>query len=143
MSVALLFGTMWLGQIATTITTGAVSDELASLGLSTNPVYALDLAFALPLLAVAGILLLRRYQRSGELALVSVGWVALMGLGVLAIFGFDAAVGVPVPMAVAGAIAVITFTSGALTVLGVRPDLQRTTSTQRSRLGAAGSFHSS
>ena len=55
---------------------------------------------------------------------MAVGWVALMGLGVLAIFAFDAAVGEPVPVAVAGGIAIITFIAASLTVLGVRPDPQ-------------------
>src|SRR5687768_2698160 len=44
LAVSALFGVMWLRQIADAITTGEVSAELADLGLSTNPVYTLDLA---------------------------------------------------------------------------------------------------
>ena len=121
LAVSALFGMMWFGQIADAITTGQASAELAGLGLSTNPVYTLDLAFALPFLALTGILLLRRWQRAGELGLIAVAWVGLMGLGVLAIFAFDALVGVPVPIGIAGVIAVIAAAGIVLAVYAVIP----------------------
>jgi len=129
-AVAALFGVMWLSQIADVIVSGEPTAELAGLGLFTNPVYTLDLAFALPLLAVAGVLLIRGWWRAADLALVAVGWVALMGLGVLAIFGFDAAAGVPVPIAVAGVIGAITAAGTVLAILGLMP-------TRRGPAGAA------
>ena len=119
LAVAVLFGMMWLSQIAIAIATGKPTDELSSLGLSSNPVYTLDLAFALPLLVIAGIQLLRRWPRAPELGLVAVGWVALMGLGVLAIFAFDAASGAAVPIPVVVVIGVITGVATVLSTLGL------------------------
>lgn len=120
-AVSALFAVMWLRQIADVILTGEPTAELAGLGLSTNPVYTLDLAFALPLLAAAGVLLWRRWRGAADLGLVAVGWVALMGLGVLAIFAFDASAGVAVPLAVAAAIGLITAAGIVLAVLGLTP----------------------
>jgi hypothetical protein len=114
-----LFGLMWLSQIALAISTGRPTDELSKLGLTSNPVYTLDLAFALPLLAIAGVQLLRRWPRGPELGLVAVGWVGLMGLGVLAIFAFDAASGAAVSIPVVVVIGVITGVATVLTALGL------------------------
>ena len=58
--VGAMFGLLWLGQIATVATTGVLPPDLVKAGISSNPVYALDLAFFLPLCAIAGIGLLRR-----------------------------------------------------------------------------------
>ena len=44
--VATMFGLLWLGQIATVATTGSVlPSDLVKADISSNPVYALDLAF--------------------------------------------------------------------------------------------------
>ena len=80
--VAAMFALLWLGQIATTTMTGALAPDLVRAGISTNPVYALDLAFFLPLCALAGIGLLRRNGAAGY-ALPMLIWVPLMGAGVL------------------------------------------------------------
>ena len=58
--VGAMFGLLWLGQIATVSMTGVFPPDLVKAGISSNPVYALDLAFFLPLCALAGIGLLRR-----------------------------------------------------------------------------------
>jgi hypothetical protein len=108
-SIAAIFGLLWLGQIAQAITVGTVSAELRDLGLPTNPVYTLDLALALPFLVASGVALVRRSSIGQELALAALAWVVLMGLGVLAIFGFDAAAGAIVPVPVVILIAAITI----------------------------------
>ena len=63
---------MWLGQIAASIVGGEPPAALTAAGLPTNPVYALDLAFALPFLVVAGSALAMRpavgTQLGGHLA---------------------------------------------------------------------------
>jgi hypothetical protein len=120
-AVPALFGLMWLGQIAQAIASGGIPDELANLGLPTNPVYALDLALALPFLAVSGVLLMGGRPVGAALGVVALAWVALMGFGVLAIFAFDAAVGVAVPVGVVGVVVVITAVGLALTALGLTP----------------------
>jgi hypothetical protein len=108
-SIAVVFGLLWLGQIAQAIASGTVPVELRDLGLATNPVYTLDLALALPLLVVAGVALLRRSSVGQELALAALAWVVFMGLGVLAIFGFDAAAGAVVQVPILILIAAITL----------------------------------
>jgi hypothetical protein len=103
--VGAMFGLLWLGQIATASTTGILPQDLVKAGISTNPVYALDLAFFLPLCALAGIGLLRRNGASA-FAFPMLIWVALMGAGVVGGFLLMAAAGdqiaVPVVIAISG-----------------------------------------
>ena len=98
--VAVLFGLLWLGQIASTTFTGVMPPDLVRANLVTNPVYALDLAFFLPLCAVAGIGLIRR-NRSASFALPMLIWVPLTSAGILGGFVFAAAAGDEVPIVVA------------------------------------------
>ncbi len=103
--VAAMFGLLWLGQIATTSTTGVLPPDLIKAGISSNPVYALDLAFFLPLCALAGTGLLRR-NSAAAFAFPMLIWVALMGAGVVGGFLLIAAAGdqiaVPVVVGITG-----------------------------------------
>ena len=90
--VGAMFGLLWLGQIATARTTGVLPPDLVKAGISSNPVYALDLAFFLPLCAIAGIGLLRR-NGAAAFAFPMLIWVALMGAGVVGGFVLMAAAG--------------------------------------------------
>jgi hypothetical protein len=112
-AVAALFSVLWIGQIATTATTGVLAPDLARAGLSTNPVYALDLAFFLPLCAVAGIGLLRGAP-AGAYGQPMLIWVALMGAGVAGGFLFSATAGEEVPVVVALVIGGLSVASAAL-----------------------------
>jgi hypothetical protein len=100
-----MFGLLWLGQIAAASATGTAPVELAKAGLATNPVYALDLAFFLPLCALAGFGLLRR-NSAAAFAFPMLIWVALMGAGVVGGFVLIAAAGdaiaLPVVIAISG-----------------------------------------
>ena len=92
-------------------------------GLTTNPVFALDLAFFLPLCAVAGIGLLRRTGAAayGQPMLI---WVALMGAGVVGGFLFSAIAGEDVPVIVAAVISALSLASAGLAavpILGAAP----------------------
>jgi hypothetical protein len=119
--VAGMFGLLWLGQIATTTMTGTLAPDLVRAGISTNPVYALDLGFFLPLCALAGIGLLRR-NGAAEYALPMLIWVPLMGAGVLGGFLLAAAAGEDVPIAVASVIGALCVASASLAVVAiVRP----------------------
>ena len=112
-AVAALFSLLWISQIATAATTGVLAPDLIRAGLATNPVYALDLAFFLPLCAVAGIGLVRRTGAAayGQPMLI---WVALMGAGVVGGFLFSAAAGEEVPAVVPVVISALSLASGAL-----------------------------
>jgi hypothetical protein len=127
-AVAAMFGLLWLGQIAAAISTATVPPDLARAGLSTNPVYALDLAFFLPLCAVAGIGLLR-HNRAGAFALPMLVWVPLMGAGVLGGFVFAALAGDEIPTAVAAVIAALSVASAALAALAVGGSARGATAT--------------
>ncbi len=108
--VVVLFVLTWLGQIMTAITTGTLPASVSDLNLPTNAVYALDLAFALPLLAIAGAWLIRRERRGPASALAALGFTVLMGSSVVAIFAIDAAAGIaiePVPVVIFGLVTMI------------------------------------
>jgi hypothetical protein len=117
-AVAALFGLLWIGQIATATTTGSLSPDLVRAGLSTNPVYALDLAFFLPLCAVAGVGLLRR-DGAAAFALPMLIWVPLMGAGIVGGFVFAAVAGEEIPVVVAAVISALSFGSAALAVVAI------------------------
>ena len=107
--VAALFLVLWGGQIATSMLSGETSSEVALLGLTTNPVWALDLPFALPFLAFAGGMLLRGQPHAIVAALPALAFVAVMGVSILAIFAFDAVAGSRVdivPVAMVGSLVV-------------------------------------
>jgi hypothetical protein len=117
-AVAALFSLLWIGQIATATTTGVLAPDLVKAGLSTNPVYALDLGFFLPLCGVAGIGLLRR-TAIGAYGQPMLIWVALMGAGVVGGFLFSAAAGEDVPVIVAVVIGGLSVASAALASLPI------------------------
>ena len=127
--VAALFGLLWLGQIAAAITSGTLPASIADLGLPTNAVYALDLAFALPILVTAGAWLLRRDPRGPATALAAVAFIVLMGSSVLAIFAMDAAAGVALEAVPCVIFALVTGSALLLIVRGLWPEVPaRTTS---------------
>lgn len=119
--VAGIFSLLWLGQIAATSATGVLPPDLVKAGLSTNPVYALDLALFLPLCAIAGIGLLRRTS-AAAFAFPMLIWVALMGAGVVGGFLLMAAAGDAVAVPVAVAIGALSVTAGVVAAVAlVRP----------------------
>ena len=81
-AVGALFGLLWVGQIAGTTMTGVLPTDLVRAGISSNPVYALDLAFFLPLCVIAGVGLVRR-NSAAAWAFPMLIWVTLMGAGVV------------------------------------------------------------
>ena len=98
-AVGALFGLLWIGQIAATTMTGTLAPDLVLAGLSTNPVYALDLGFFLPLAALAGLGLIRG-NRASVFALPMLIWVPVMSAGILGGFVFIAVAGDEVPVIV-------------------------------------------
>jgi hypothetical protein len=119
--VATMFGLLWLGQIATVATTGVLPPDLVKANISSNPVYALDLAFFLPLCAVAGVGLLRR-NGAAAFAFPMLVWVPLMGAGVVGGIVVMAAAGDHTAVPVAVVITVLSVVSSILAgVALVRP----------------------
>jgi hypothetical protein len=123
--VAALFALLWLGQIAGAISSGQLPSSVVELSLPTSAIYALDLAFALPLVALAGWWLLRDERQGPASALAALCWLVLMGLSVLAIFAVDAAAGVAgasglEALVPAGIFVIITALAALLAVVGLR-----------------------
>lgn len=119
--VVALFAFTWLGLIAGAITSGRLPPAVADLNLPTNPVYALDFAFALPLLTVGGIRLLRGDPRGPGTALALLVFSVLMGLGVLAIFGFEVQAGGAVDASITLIFATVVVIGTGLTALALAP----------------------
>jgi len=121
MGVAMMFGLLWLGQIATVATTGVLPPDLVKADISSNPVYALDLAFFLPLCALAGVGLLRR-NGAAAFAFPMLVWVPLMGAGVVGGIVLMVAAGDQTALPVAVVITVLGVVSSILAAVAiVRP----------------------
>jgi hypothetical protein len=105
--VAALFAMLWLSEIAGAITSGHLPTAISDLNLPTSPVFSLDLAFAVPLIALAGGWLIRRDRRGPASAVAGLAFLIILGLSVLAIFAFEAAAGIAVevpPIVIFGAV---------------------------------------
>jgi len=113
-----MFGLLWLGQIATTSTTGVLPPDLVKAGVSSNPVYALDLAFFLPLCVVAGVGLIRRNAAAG-FAFPMLIWVTLMGAGVAGGFLMMAMAGDTIALPVVGLVTVLSVAAAILAAVAV------------------------
>lgn len=119
--VGALFGLLWLGQIAATSMSGILPPDLVKAGIASNPVYALDLAFFLPLCAVAGIGLLRG-NAAAAFAFPMLVWVPLMGGGVVGGIVLMAAAGDLTAVPVAVVITALSVVSSILAAVAiVRP----------------------
>jgi len=116
-----LFAATWSSGIASAIVSGTLPEAVTVLGLPTSPVYALDLAFALPLTAMAAVLLLRHDDRGPASAIALLTFVIVMGLGVLGSFGYAAARGEPIDPVVTGMFAVIIGIGVVLLGIGLWP----------------------
>jgi hypothetical protein len=107
--IASTFTLMWLGQIIPAMIDGAAPQEVNDLGLPTNPVHVIDLAFMLPATFVAGIALLRRRPASVWLAPIILTALALISAGILTIMGFQIADGESSAIGPATAISLLTI----------------------------------
>jgi len=136
--VASLFAMLWVSQIAGAITGGRLPAAVSDLGLPTSPVYSLDLAFAVPLIALSGVWLIRRDRRGPVGAAAGLGFLSILGLSVLAIFAFEAAAGIAVevpPIAIFGA---VTATAAVLLAIGLTGSAQKIPSGSPGRLPSTG-----
>ena len=112
-ATGVLFGLLWITQITTANVTGVLPPDLAKAGIASNPVYALDLAFFLPLCIVAGIGILRR-TAPRTVAFAMLMWVPLMGAGIGGAFLLMAVAGEAVPLPVAAVLAALGLASALL-----------------------------
>ena len=116
-----LFALTWSSGIAGAIVSGQLPDAVTTLELPTSPVYALDLAFALPITALAAVLLLRRDRRGPAAAIAVLTFVIVMGLGVLGSFAYAVARGEPIDPIVTGMFVGIIGAGVVLLTIGLWP----------------------
>ena len=136
-AVAGLFAMLWLSQIAGAITSGRLPAAVSDLGLPTSPVYSLDLAFAVPLITLAGVWLIRRDRRGPASAAAGLAFLMILGLSVLAIFAYEAAAGIAVevpPIAIFGA---VTAMAAVLLGVGLTGSARQTTAGMQERRSSA------
>lgn len=121
--VAVLFGLLWLSQIAGSTVTGVAPTDLTRAGLPANPVYALDLAIFLPLAVVAALGLWRGVAPAENFALPMLFWIFLTSAVVVGGFVFAVRAGEQAPAAVAvfvGAIGIVAIGLAGLAFAGVK-----------------------
>ena len=128
-----MFGLLWVSQIARTGATGALPADVAKAGMATNPVYALDLGFFLPLCMVAGVALARRTAIRG-VAFSMLIWASLMGAGVVGGFAMMAAAGDTDAVPIAVGVTLLSLVSGMLAAAAL---LQRRGATDRALRGTS------
>jgi hypothetical protein len=83
MVFAAVFAVLWLAQVVPAVATGTSPPGLEEVGLVTNPVHVLDLAIALPLLFLSGMLLRRGRDSGYVLGTILLGFSVLMDLAIL------------------------------------------------------------
>ncbi len=110
-AMAVLFGALWLADIISTLVSGDVPATALDMGVPTNPVHVLDLAFFLPAALVIGVLLLRRRAFAYTVGPAILAFLALTGVPIL-VTPFVAGVrGESANWTVTAPIAVITIAS--------------------------------
>ena len=117
-AVAVVFALLWLGQIAGATFTGQIPVDLERAELPTNPVWALDLAFFLPLCVVAAVGLVRRAPAAGALALPMLIWLFLTSVGIVAAFVFATRAGDLFPVVPGVLVSIIGILTGGLAAIG-------------------------
>lgn len=131
--LAAFFAVQWLGQIAGVIGSRQLPPDVVELNVPTNAVWTLDLAFALPILVVAGVWMLRG-RPWGPAAVVA--WFifgALTSLEILAIFAYDSAAGKELAAPVVGLFVVMIIVQAALALAAFLPPPKRATVGSASR----------
>jgi hypothetical protein len=137
--LAVLFALTWLGQIAGSVTSGQLPAALKEAGWPMNPVFVLDLGFVLPLLALAGMGLLRRRAGAARLAVPLLVFMPLLALTIIAMTLADALDGQALEPAVVVLFGVVGILSTALAWAAVHPGrvAAADTSAGQARLGTA------
>jgi hypothetical protein len=118
-AVAALFALLYTSQILPAIARGAMPDELARSG-GVTAVYAIDLGVFLPLLALSGVLLLRRRPLGVLLTAILIVKQVALGFAILAMLAAMARQGQPVAPFQVGLFTVLaiaaSFAAGAFVV---------------------------
>ena len=126
--VGVAFAGLWLAELAPAVVAGEVPRSARDLNLPANPVHVLDLAFFLPAVIAAGVLVLRRRPWGLALAPGLLAFLVLTGLPILLTPLVAQARGELPAWAALAPIGVLTLVTGALLVWLLRtagPDRPR------------------
>lgn len=113
-AIAALFGAFWLSDIVPALLSGDVPATVTDMGVPTNPVHVLDLAFFLPAAFIAGLMLLKRRALAYAMSPAVLLFLALTGVPILVTPLVADARGHAVSWTVTIPISIITATSLAL-----------------------------
>jgi hypothetical protein len=128
--VALLFGVLWLSEDVPASLAGTTPESLVDLGVVTNPVHVLDLAFFLPAAVLVGAAWLYGSARAGTLAPAFLAFVLITGLPILVTPVVQAARGETAEWGVVVPIGVITLVVLALLAWLIRSMVPATTTAE-------------
>ena len=118
--IVLAFGGLWLSEIVGSIVSGALPASVADLDLPTSAVYTLDLAFLLPAMVVAAVLLVRGAEVAAPLSIALLVFSVGMVLSILGLFVFQALDGIAVDPVMAVVFGLIGLAALVLAVVGLR-----------------------
>jgi len=113
-ALSAVFGVLWLSDIVPALLSGDVPATVTEMGVPTNPVHVLDLAFFLPAAFVAGLMLLKRRALAYAMSPAVLLFLALTGVPILATPFVADARGHAVGWTVTIPVGIITATSLAL-----------------------------
>lgn len=133
--VAILFGLLWLADIVPALRTGTAPASAVELGLPTNPVHVLDLAFLLPAALVIGVGLLRHRPQALAFAPALLLFLALTGAPILVTPFVAVARGEVAEWGATGPVGLVTAASLGLLATRLRPDRASTSARPQTPLG--------
>lgn len=118
--LVIAFGGLWISQIGQAIASGSLPPSITDLGVPTSAVYALDLAFVLPVFVLAASWLLQGARAAQALAFGCLIFSVLMALSIFGLFVMQAAQGDLAEPGGAIGFAIIAVAAAALALVGVR-----------------------
>ncbi len=118
--LVIAFGGLWISQIGQAIASGSLPPSITDLGVPTSAVYALDLAFVLPVFVLAASWLLHGARAAQALAFGCLIFSTLMALSIFGLLVVQATQGNLDEPGSAIAFAVIAVAAAALALLAFR-----------------------
>jgi hypothetical protein len=123
--LALFFALNWLRQITGSIASGALPPDLAAAGWPMNPIYVLDLAFVLPLMALTGLRVLQGRPGGTRFAVPLLVSMPPLAVAIVAMSVSQALAGQALDPVLVGIFVVVSLMSGALVVAALAPPSPR------------------
>lgn len=117
MLLAIFFAFLWLSDILSALFTNSAPQGVKEIGLPVNPIHVLDLAFALPGMAITSITLWRKYVLGYLFAVPFLVFGMLMGAAIISILIVSHMQGYPASFGVGVLITAIVLACSFLSIL--------------------------